>query len=195
MRALAAALALVALPAWAGGPTLLADGPDTAFPDGFGGAYALTDHHGRTRTQVDPDGDVQLIFFGYATCRAICSVALPVLADVAAGLEARGVGVTPLVVTVDPAVDTVAAMGPALAAQAPGLTGLTGSEAELAAMRDLFHVERTALFVDPEGRTVYAHGSHIYVMDGSGGFLTLLPPILPPERMIEIVAGYAEGAG
>ena len=30
-------------------------------------------------------------------------------------------------------------------------------------------------------------------MDGAGGFLTLLPPVLPPARMVEIVAGYVEG--
>jgi protein SCO1/2 len=191
--ALACAVALLAAPASAQAPSLLVDRPDTAFPTDFGGAYALTDHHGRTRTEADPDGNVQLVFFGYATCEAICTVALPILSEVAATLRDRGVGITPIVVTIDPAVDTAAAMGPALDAHAPGLLGLTGTEADLAGMRALFHVERTALFVDPRGRTVYAHGAHIFVMDGDGGFLTLLPPVLPPARMVEIVAGYAGG--
>ena len=192
MRAAALVLSVLAVPAGAGPPTLLADRPDTAaFPDDFGGAYVLTDHHGRTRTEVDPDGDLQLVFFGCATCEAICTVALPILSEVASALEARGVGVTPLVVTIDPEVDTVETMGPALDGYAPGLLGLTGTEADLAAVRALFQVERTALFVDPEGKTVYAHGAHIFVMDGDGGFLTLLPPVLPPARMVEIVEGYA----
>ena len=172
--------------------TLLADGPDTSFPSDFGGAYALTDHHGETRTEADPDGNLQLIFFGYATCEAICTVALPIMSDVAADLDDAGVDVTPLVVTIDPEVDTVETMGPALEGYAPGLLGLTGSEADLAAVRDLFHVEKTALFEDPLGNTVYAHGAHIYVMDGDGAFLTLLPPVLPPARMVEIVLGYAQ---
>ncbi len=84
-------------------------------------------------------------------------------------------------------------MGPALDTFAPGLTGLTGTEAELAHARGLFHVERQLLFTDPRGTDVYSHGSHIYVMDGGGGFLTLLPPVLSTERMVEIVAGYARG--
>ncbi|MCK0169075.1 SCO family protein [Jannaschia sp. S6380] len=190
---LAVLLTALALPAGAQQATLQTALPDTAFPTDFGGAYALTDHHGRTRTQADPDGNLQLIFFGYASCEAICTVALPIMSEMGEALAKQGIPVTPLVVTVDPERDTVDTMGPALAEFAPGLTGLTGSEADLAAMRDLFHVERQALFVDPAGSTVYAHGSHIFVMDGEGGFLTLLPPILSTERMVEIVAGYAAG--
>ena len=193
MRSVVAAAVAVALvlPAAAQQATPLADEPDTAFPSDFGGAYALTDHHGRPRTEADPDGHLQLVFFGYATCEAICTVALPIMAEVAEALETDGVPVTPLVVTIDPEVDTVDAMGPALETYAPGLLGLTGTEAELAAARDLFHVEKTPLFEDPTGRTVYAHGAHIFVMDDAGGFLTLLPPVLSPDRMVEIVKGYA----
>lgn len=192
MRALLLALVL-ALPAQAQQATLQATLPDTLFPSNFGGAYALTDHHGQTRTQADPDGHLQLVFFGYATCEAICTVALPIMSEMAAELAARDVDVTPLVITIDPATDTVKTMGPALETFAPGLTGLTGSETELAHARDLFHVEKTLLFTDPRGVDVYAHGSHIFVMDGDGGFLTLLPPVLSTERMVEIVAGYATG--
>ncbi|MEM9794862.1 MAG: SCO family protein [Pseudomonadota bacterium] len=197
MRSLAGGLLAALILAGGAGAqqaTLLADKPDTLFPSNFGGAYALTDHHGVKRTEVDPDGNLQLIFFGYANCEAICTVALPIMSEMTAALDAQGIATTPLVITVDPERDTVENMGPALADYAPGLTGLTGSEAELAAVRELFHVERTALFEEPlGGGTVYAHGSHIFVMDGQGDFLTLLPPVLSTERMVEIVAGYAEG--
>ena len=192
IHALAAALPLT-LPATAQQATLEATLPDTLFPTNFGGAYELIDHHGETRTETDPDGSLQLVFFGYATCEAICTVALPIMSEMADALAARDIPVTPLVITIDPERDTVESMGPALAGYAPGLTGLTGSEAALAHARELFHVERTALFEEPLGGTVYAHGSHIYVMDGAGGFLTLLPPVLSTERMVEIVARYAEG--
>ncbi|WP_255576029.1 MULTISPECIES: SCO family protein [Jannaschia] len=185
LRALALTLAVAT-------PLAAADLPDSLFPTNFGGAYALTDHHGAIRTEADPDGHLQLIFFGYANCEAICTVALPIMSEVSASLSDQGIQTTPLVITVDPTRDTVETMGPALASYAPGLTGLTGSEADLAEVRALFHVERTALFEEPLGGTVYTHGSHIYVMDGAGGFLTLLPPILSTERMVEIVAGYAQ---
>ena len=192
IRAGVLALAL-ALPAAAQQATLEAALPDTLFPSNFGGAYELVDHHGRARSQADPDGNVQLVFFGYAQCEAICTVALPIMSEMADALADRGVDVTPLVITVDPETDTVEAMGPALDAFAPGLLGLTGTEAQLAHARELFHVTKTLLFVDPRGVPVYSHGSHIFVMDGDGGFLTLLPPVLSTERMVEIVAGYAAG--
>lgn len=184
------ALTTGASPAGAQEAALLTGAADTAFPL-FGGEWSLTDHHGRTRTEADPEGRLQLLFFGYATCEAICTVALPLMADLAARLAAEGIAVAPLVITVDPERDTVAAMGPALAAHAPGLTGLTGTEAALAHVRDLFHVERTLLFTDPRGVPVYAHGSHVFVLDGDGAFLTLLPPVLAPEAMADIVRGYA----
>lgn len=193
MRAAVLLSLVLALPASAQQATLEAALPDTLFPSNFGGDYALTDHHGETRTQADPDGNVQLVFFGYATCEAICTVALPIMSEMAVELAARDIDVTPLVITVDPKTDTVDSMGPALETFAPGLTGLTGSEKALAHARDLFHVEKTFLFTDPRGVDVYAHGSHIFVMDGDGAFLTLLPPVLSTERMVEIVAGYAAG--
>lgn len=192
MRLALAAMLLAASAAGAQQRTLETALPDTLFPDNFGGAYELVDHHGETRTEADPDGNIQLVFFGYAQCEAICTVALPIMSEMAAALEEAGIETTPLVITVDPETDTVETMGPALAELAPGLTGLTGSEDALADVRDLFHVQRELLFIDPLGVPVYAHGSHIFVMDGAGEFLTLLPPVLSTERMVEIVAGYAE---
>jgi len=47
-----------------------------------GGDYALTNQHGDTYTQVDPDGRTQLLFFGYANCLQICSSVLPQMADI-----------------------------------------------------------------------------------------------------------------
>ena len=51
------------------------------------------------------------------------------------------------------------------------------------------------VFEDPEYGPVFAHGSHIYLLDADGTLLTLLPPILSPERVVEIVAGYAAPSG
>ena len=43
----------------------------------LGGSFSLIDQHGQPRTQVDPAGNLQLLFFGYANCREICSAVLP----------------------------------------------------------------------------------------------------------------------
>lgn len=167
------------------------DGAVTPFPIKLGGAYSLTDQTGATRTEADPEGRLQLVFFGYAKCQAICEVALPRMEEMAGIAQTAGIGVQPVLITVDPERDTPEEMAKELAERHPGFVGLTGSEEELAAARKLFQIERKHVFDDPEFGAIYAHGSHIYLMDAQGGFLTFIPPILSPDRGAEIIAKYA----
>jgi protein SCO1 len=155
-----------------------------------GGPFRLIDQHGQTRTQADPLGRTQLVFFGYAECPGICSHALPMMAALTDRLAAAGAAVTPVLITIDPELDTVASLAAAAPEIHAELVGLTGSPAALAAARDASQVEIETLFEDPDGRPVYAHGSYIYLLDGAGRVLTLLPPILGLERMEEVVLSY-----
>lgn len=152
--------------------------------------FDLVDHTGRAVTEADYRGRPIAIFFGYASCEAICSVALPRLGAALDLLGEEAAGLAPLVITVDPGRDTVETMGPALARWHPRLVGLTGSEAALAAARAAFQVEAEVVTVDPAGDPIYAHGSFIYLAGPDGRVRTLLPPILAPERMAEIIAAH-----
>jgi protein SCO1 len=167
-------------------------GEGLPLPFNLGGAFALTDQHGARRTQANPQGHLQLMFFGYANCQEICSVALPQMADIAHGLAAQGLPVTPVMVTVDPVRDTPALMGAALQKLHPDFVGLTGDDAALAHVYKLFSIDNELVFEDPASGPVYAHGSFLYLLDAEGAFLTVLPPILSTDRMIEIIAGYAK---
>jgi protein SCO1/2 len=160
-------------------------------PLNLGGPFSLTDQFGRIRTQADPQGHLQLIFFGYANCESICMVALPQMATLAEALAARGVPLTPVMITVDPDRDTPGSMAAALAKLHPDFVGLTGPAPALAAAYKAFAIESSVVFTDPAGAPVYAHGSLLYLLDGKGRFLTVLPPILADETMIEIISGYA----
>ncbi|QFT93371.1 SCO1/SenC family protein [Roseovarius sp. THAF9] len=170
----------------------LKDAP-TALPWEVGGPFELTDHMGRTRTQADPDGRHQLLFFGYANCPGICSAALPLMADAVAALEAEGVEMSALLVTIDPKLDTVETMGPSLSEVSDELLGLTGTPEALKMAYEAFQVEFEHLFDDPEHGPIYSHGSFIYVLDPAGEVLTQLPPVLPPEQVSAIVRKYVEG--
>jgi len=167
----------------------------SALPLDLGGAFELTDHTGAKRSQADPDGKPQLLFFGYANCQEICSAALPLMAQIADLVEAEGADVSPVMITVDPARDTVATLGPALMLHREDFIGLTGSEAELQVAYDAYAVETEEVFFDPEFGPVYAHGSFIYLLDGEGEFLTLIPPILPPEQASQIISKYLKDIG
>jgi protein SCO1/2 len=164
--------------------------PGLPFPVDIKAEFALTDHTGRAVTHESYADKTMAIFFGYASCEAICSVALPRLAAALDEMGTAGDRIAPLVITVDPARDTVEKMGPALAKWHQRLIGLTGREEDLAKARAAFQVETSRVGEDPEGNPIYAHGSFIYLVGPDGKVLTLIPPILGPERMAEIITGY-----
>ncbi len=185
VRLLAAALAAgLAAPAGAEAPPPL--------PFDIGGPFALIDQHGTPRTEAALVGTPSLLFFGYAQCQAICTVALPRLAETVDLLTEAGVEVRPVLVTVDPVRDTPEALREAAPRVHPRLLALTGSEAALAAARKAYRVESELIGEDIEG-PLYSHGSFLYLLDDRGNFLTLLPPILGPERMAKIARKYLDG--
>lgn len=184
----AAALAALALLA---APAVVAE-TDAPFGGAIGGPFRLTDHTGASRGEADPAGRPQLLFFGYAECPGICSHALPTMAALTDRLDAAGTPVTPVLITIDPDLDTVETLAAAVPEIHPDLVGLTGSPDALAAARAAFHISVEKLFEDPSGQPVYAHGSYIYLLDGSGEVLTLLPPVLGLDRMQEIVVSYLD---
>lgn len=165
----------------------------TALPWEVGGPFELVDHTGAVRTQADPDGKYQLLFFGYASCPGICSAALPLMADAVAALEEDDVEMSALVVTIDPKLDSVETMGPSLAKVSDDLLGLTGTPEALDVAYEAYKVEFEHLFDDPEHGPIYSHGSFIYVLDPEGEVLTQVPPVLPPEQVSAIVRKYVEG--
>ena len=164
------------------------------FARALGGPFELVNQFGETRTQVDPDGQAQLVFFGYANCPDICTAALPLMAQMIDTLEDDGHIVRPIMITVDPKFDTPENMGPAMAKWHERFIGLTGSEEALQVSYDAFKVEFEPIFTDPAGQTIYSHGSFIYMLDPNGEFLTLLPPTLGPDEAAKIVASYLDAS-
>ncbi len=162
----------------------------TGFTEHIGGPFSLVDQTGRTRTEINPDGLPQLVFFGYASCPGICSAVFPTLAALTDRLAASGIRITPVLITVDPVLDTPATLAAAAPKIHPDLVALTGAAEALASVRAAYQVDTELLFVSPEDGPIYSHGSFIYLLDARGNVLTLLPPILSPERMAEVVLGY-----
>ena len=164
-------------------------------PFDVGGAFELIDQTGVVRTQADPEGKPQLLFFGYANCQQICSAALPLMGQAVSAAEAKGIEVTPVMITVDPARDTIEKIAAPLIQHHPDFKGLTGEAAELQVAYDAFQVEHEEIFTDPEFGPVFAHGSFIYLLDGAGEVLTLFPPILAPGQVGEIITKYVAELG
>lgn len=155
-----------------------------------GGDYALTNQNGQTHTQADPDGRAQLLFFGYANCLQICSSVVPQIADITNELAAQGHAIWPVMVTVDRTIDTVDAIGPRLTVYHDDFVGLTGSDMALQVACDAFSIEKEFLFDDAELGPVYAHVSFMYLLDGSGKMLMLIPLVLSDEYVNTIITKY-----
>lgn len=172
-------------------PVLTPSDPVTALPWKLGGAFELVDHTGKTRTQTDPDGRMQLVFFGYANCPGICSAALPMMVDAAELVKQRGIPVSPIMITIDPELDTPKTIGPALAEISTDLIGLTGNPEALSKAYRAFQITFEKVMDHPEYGPIYAHSSHIFLLDADGKVLTLIPPVLPAEQFADIVMKYA----
>ena len=181
MRALAFGLALFTAPALAASP----------LPFDVGGPFTLTDQRGETRTDKSFYGKPALLFFGYADCQSICTVALPNMAEAVDLLADAGAEIQPILITVDPARDTPESLTLSAPKVHDRLIALTGSDEALADARKSYRVESKLIGEDVEG-PIFAHGSFIYLLGEDGAVKTLMPPILAPERMAEIVLGYLE---
>ncbi len=160
------------------------------FPIEIEASFNLVDPAGARRSEKDFSGKPMVIFFGYATCEAICSVALPRLAGALDILGDKADALQPIMITVDPVNDTPEALAEAMPKIHPRLLGLTGTEAELAAARAAFQVEAKKLHEMIDGTPVYSHGSFIYLLDGDAKVLTVLPPILGEDRIAELILKY-----
>jgi protein SCO1/2 len=182
-----------AAPAEAAAPARVpasAAGPALPFPVEIRPRFSLIDQTGRAVTEADFAGRPMAIFFGYASCDAICSVALPAIGEALDLLDGEGDDITPLMITVDPEHDTPAAMARELPRYSPRLIGLTGSEAALADARAAFQVETAKVGDLPDGTPIYSHGSFIYLVGRDGVVKAVLPPILSSERIAQLMLKY-----
>ena len=172
MRALALCFTLMAAPAFAGSP----------LPFDVGGPFSLIDQKGEERTDKSFLGKPAMLFFGYAECQSICTVALPRMAEAIDLLDEAGKDVQPILITVDPARDTPEALTTSAPKIHERLVALTGNEDALAAARKSYKVESKQIGEDIVG-PIFAHGSFIYLLDEDGQVKSLLPPVLAPERI------------
>lgn len=173
------------------GPALAAD----PLPIPPGVPFTLQTGAGVPRTEADPGGRYQLLYFGYANCPDMCLTTLPHIADVVDALAAMGIAVTPVMITVDPAHDTGPDMDATLAAHHPAFVGLTGQVEDLQPVWQAFGIRSEELFSDPYGMPILAHTGHLFLLNPQGRVETLLPPVLPVAATARIIARYAAGTG
>ncbi len=178
----------LATAAWLGGSN--AAPAQSPAPLDIGGPFALVDHKGQAVTDRDFRGRFLLLFFGYANCTSVCPIGLRHMTEAVDLLGETGAAVVPVMITVDPARDTVATLAPALAKIHPRLIGLTGTPERLAVARRAYKVGAKVTGKDLTGGALYEHGSFIYLMGPDGKFRSLFPPVMPPAALAAAIARY-----
>ena len=147
-----------------------------------GGPYALTDQDGKPRASTDFGGKYQLIYFGYTFCPDVCPTTL---ALVAAALDKMGPDqdrIVPVFITIDPARDKPAVLKKYLAAFGPRFVGLTGTDAQIAAVEKEFRVYAKK---QPMAGGTYGmdHSSVLYLMGPDGNLVSFYDEVTQPEEL------------
>lgn len=104
----------------------------------IGGDFTLTDQDGHPFASSRLKGTYPVVYFGYTFCPDVCPTEMQKLGAGLRKLEAsdpaRAAKVQPVFITVDPARDTPAVLKQYVHAFHPRMIGLTGSDAQIAAV-------------------------------------------------------------
>ena len=139
----------------------------------IGGPFPLVDEDGARRSATDFRGSQMLIYFGYTYCPDECPTALQIMTAALESLGDKAADIQPILITTDPARDTVARLKDYAANFHPRLVALTGSAEAVAKAAHAYQVY-SAKPKDQEPGTDYLldHTSIIYLMARDGGYLT-----------------------
>jgi protein SCO1/2 len=131
-------------------------------------------------------GKIVLLSFGYTFCPDVCPTTLVELSQVRARLGETAKRVQVAFITLDPERDTAERLRLYTTAFDPSFIGLTGSETQLAEVRQAYGVIAEKQVVS--GTTVaylIAHSAYTYVIDPEGRLRLLFPFGLSVEEMTD----------
>jgi len=130
--------------------------------------FALNDSGGHLRRLADFRGKAVAVFFGYTQCPDVCPTTLAQMAEVMRRLGKDADRLQVVFITVDPERDTPALLAEYLPAFDARFVGLSGSEAETAAVAKEFRVFYRKSGDTGGERYTVDHSAGTYLFDPSG---------------------------
>ncbi|HEX4192375.1 MAG TPA: SCO family protein [Stellaceae bacterium] len=155
----------------------------------IGGPFTLVDGDGKTVTDQRYRGKLLLIYFGYTFCPDVCPTTLNNIAQALVALGPQADSVVPLFITVDPRRDTPSVIGHYVKSFDPRIVGLTGSDAQIAAVAKEYHVYYAAQPAQ-HGDYLVDHSSLVYLMDRNGKFLKVFAGSLSGGEMADAIRPF-----
>ncbi len=186
-------LGLPGLPT-SGAPDPVAGG-DPAVPEPFPvPGFSLSTPAGEPFDEERFQGEVSVVFFGFANCPDVCPLTLGNLGQALERLEAEGQSFQGVFVTVDPRRDTPEALAEYMSGFHPELVALTGSESEIRQLTERWGIE-VAFHSSPSGLADGVARDHVHhadpadaARDGDG------PTTSPPSGTDEYSVGHSTRA-
>lgn len=156
----------------------------------IGGAFQLTDQNGVRRSAEDFAGRPMLIYFGFTYCPDVCPTALDIMGGALEILEKTApkayARVQPVFISVDPARDTPPVLRDYLSYFHPRLTGLTGSQDDIKAVKSAYKIYAArSQESDENGNYNVDHSSFFYLMDGANRYMAHFDHAVTPEILAE----------
>lgn len=167
---------------------------NAAAEDVISGKFDLVDHTGQSVTERSFDGKWRLVFFGFTQCPDVCPTTL---LEVRRALQLLGEAandVQPLFISVDPANDTPERLAAYVAAFHPSMTGLTGSDEQIAAVAEAFNVTYgvTPATEATSGREEVFHTSYLFLMGRQGEFVDVFGYGTRAEIITETIRAHLQ---
>jgi protein SCO1 len=139
-------------------------------PSSVGGPFTLTDQNGKTVTEASFKGEPFLVFFGFTNCPDICPATLYEMSEVLKRLGPDADKTAALFVSVDPERDTPEKIKQYVSSFHPRIFGLTGSEAQVDAIKREYRVFAKKVPLK-DGDYTMDHTAVVYLMDKNGRFV------------------------
>jgi protein SCO1/2 len=143
---------------------------DVTQPSSVGGPFTMVDQNGKTVTDADFRGEPFLVFFGFTHCPDICPTTLYEMSEVMKRLGPDANKTRALFVSVDPGRDTPEKLKQYLSSFDPRVVGLTGSEAQVDAIKKAYRVYSKKIPLK-DGDYTMDHTAVVYLMDKQGRFV------------------------
>ena len=132
----------------------------------LGPSFELTDHTGKPFSSAALAGQPYAVFFGFTHCPDVCPTTLLEMSNDLRALGADADRLRIVFVTVDPEQDTPEQLRQYLASFDPRIVGLTGSEAQVAAVAKGWNAFHNKI-PEADGTYTIVHSAYVYLMDRS----------------------------
>ncbi len=155
----------------------------------IGGPFTLVDQTGATVTDEDVLKAPALVYFGYTFCPDVCPLDVQRNADAVDILFEKGLTVTPVFITIDPARDTPEVLADFTSAISPRMIGLTGTAEQVQAASTAY---KTYFKQQPADDEYYLmdHTTYTYFMLPGAGFTEFFDRDITAEAMADKIACF-----